>query len=160
MLHVFNNTVDLVQQGISEKVALVVFSLSGFFTAFIIAYVRCWRLALAMSSILPCLVIMGALMNRFVPKYLQCVWFHRSDDVWSLKYFRLSLKETAEGGSLAEEVISTIRTAQAFGTQPVLEGLYNKYVARALTVDLKATRWYGLSFTFFFFIMYSSYALG
>ena len=70
------------------------------------------------------------------------------------------MKETAEGGSLAEEVISTIRTAQAFGTQPILEGLYNKYVSRALTVDLKAARWQGLSFTVVFFIMYSAYALG
>ena len=32
-----------------------------------------------------------------------------------LKYFRLALKHTAEGGSLPEEVISTIRSAQAFG---------------------------------------------
>ena len=44
-----------------------------FFTAFIIAYVRCWRLALEMTSILPCFAITGALMNSFIPKYLQCV---------------------------------------------------------------------------------------
>ena len=78
----------------------------------------------------------------------------------SLKYFRLSLKETAEGGSLAEEVISTIRTAQAFGTQPILEGLYNKFVAGALTVDLKAARWQGGGVGVSYFIIYSSYALG
>ena len=129
MLHVFNNhTVDLVQQGISENVALVVSFISAFFTAFIIAYVRCWHLALEMTSILPCFAIMGALMNSFIPKYLQCVWFHRSDNIYSLKYFRLSLKEIVEGGSLAEEVISTIQTAQAFGTQPILEGLDRKSV--------------------------------
>ena len=164
MLHVFNNhTVDLVQQGISENIALAASFISAFFAAFIIAYVRCWCLALEMTSIqtiLPCFSITGALMNSFIPKYLQCVWFHRSDDIYSLKYFRLSLKEIAEGGSLAEEVISTIRTAQAFGTQPILEGLYNKYVSRALTVDLKAAHWQGLSFTIVFFIMYSAYALG
>ena len=161
MLHVFNNhTVDLVQQGISENIALAVSFISAFFAAFIIAYVRCWHLALEMTSILPCFAITGALMNSFIPKYLQCIWFHRSDDIYSLKYFRLSLKEIAEGGSLVKEVISTIRTAQAFGTHPILEGLYNKYVSRALTVNLKAAHWQGLSFTIVFFIMYSAYALG
>ena len=70
------------------------------------------------------------------------------------------MKHTAEGGSLAEEVISTIRTAQAFGTQSKLEGLYSKFVNGALTVDLKAARWHGGGFAAFFFIIYSAYALG
>lgn len=63
--------VDLVQQGISEKVALVVNFLSAFFTGFILAYARNWRLALAMSSIIPCIGIAGGLMNKFVSKYMQ-----------------------------------------------------------------------------------------
>lgn len=37
---------DLVQQGMSEKVALVVSFLSAFATGFILAYIRNWRLAL------------------------------------------------------------------------------------------------------------------
>ena len=73
MFHIFNITLDLVQQGISEKVALVVVFISGFFTAYIIAYIRSWRLALAMTSSLPCIAIMGGLMNKFVSKYMQCV---------------------------------------------------------------------------------------
>lgn len=78
----------------------------------------------------------------------------------SLKYFRLGLKHTAEGGSLAEEVISTIRTAQAFGTQSTLERLYDRFVTGALTVDLKAAYWHGGGLATFFFIIYSAYALG
>ncbi|KAI5988981.1 ABC transporter transmembrane region-domain-containing protein [Pisolithus albus] len=66
----------LVQQGISEKVALVVNFLSAFFTGFILAYVQCWRLALAMSSILPCIGLTGAVTNRFVAKYAQYVTVH------------------------------------------------------------------------------------
>lgn len=62
---------DLVQQGISEKVALVVNFLSQFVTGFVLAYARSWRLALALSSILPCIGITGALMNKFVSKYMQ-----------------------------------------------------------------------------------------
>ena len=64
-----SNKVDLVQQAISEKVAIIVSSISSFFIGFAIAYVRCWQLALAMSSVLLCLIITGALMNKFVSKY-------------------------------------------------------------------------------------------
>ena len=77
-----------------------------------------------------------------------------------LEYFRLALKHIAEGGSVAEEAISTIRTAQAFGTQSILEGLYNNFVTGALTVDLKAARWHGGAVAAFFFFIYAGYALG
>jgi ATP-binding cassette, subfamily B (MDR/TAP), member 1 len=61
---------------------------------------------------------------------------------------------------VAEEVISTIRTAQAFGTQSILSGIYNKHVNGALTVDMKAAAWQGGGLAVFFFIIYSAYALG
>ncbi|KAF8957254.1 P-loop containing nucleoside triphosphate hydrolase protein [Flammula alnicola] len=132
----------LVQQGISEKVALVVNFLSAFVTGFALAYGRSWRLALAMSSILPCIAITGGVMNKFISTYMQ-----------------MSLKHTAEGGSLAEEVISTIRTAQAFGTQKILGKLYNQRIDQSLKVDMKAAVWHGGGLAVFFFVIYSAYAL-
>ncbi|KAF5385690.1 hypothetical protein D9757_005473 [Collybiopsis confluens] len=132
----------LVQQGISEKVALVVSFLAAFFTGFILAYARNWRLALAMSSILPCIGLAGALMNKFVSKYMQ-----------------MSLKAVAEGGSLAEEVISTVRTAQAFGTQTTLSLLYDNHIIKSEAVDAKAAIFHGGGLAVFFFIIYSSYGL-
>ena len=65
--------VDLVQQGISEKVALTVVFLSSFVTGYVLGYIRSWRLALAQSSVLPCIVIAARLMNRFGAIYMQCV---------------------------------------------------------------------------------------
>ena len=44
---------------------------SAFITGFVLAYVRCWRLALAMTSILPCIAILGGTMNKVVSKYKQ-----------------------------------------------------------------------------------------
>jgi hypothetical protein len=38
----------------------------AFFCGFALAYARSWRLALAMSSILPCIAITGAIMNKVV----------------------------------------------------------------------------------------------
>lgn len=71
----------------------------------------------------------------------------------------LSLGHIAEGGSVAEEVISTIRTAQAFGTQGILSRLYDGHVRQAHEVELKAAIWHGCGLATFFFIIYSAYAL-
>lgn len=64
-------TIDLVQQGMSEKVAMVVQFLAAFVTGFALAYARNWRLALAMTSVLPCIATAGALLNIFISKYTQ-----------------------------------------------------------------------------------------
>ena len=117
--------------------------LAAFVTGFALAYAKSWRLALALSSILPCIAITGGIMNRFISTYMQ-----------------LSLKHVAEAGSLAEEVISTVHTAQAFGSQKVLGDLYDVYVGKARKVDMKAAVWHGGGLAVFFFVIYSAYALG
>ncbi|KAG8741686.1 GTPase-activating protein, partial [Ceratobasidium sp. 428] len=133
----------LVQQGISEKVPLVVSYLGAFFTGFILAYIRSWRLALAISSILPCIAITGALMNKFVSTYMQ-----------------LSLQAvSAGGGTLAEEVISTVRTAHAFGTQETLASRYDVFMNKAYTMDNKAALFQGCGLGIFFFVIYGAYGL-
>ena len=57
----------------SEKIPLTVSFISAFITGFALGYARQWRLALAMSSMLPCLAITGALIDIFIAKYTQCV---------------------------------------------------------------------------------------
>jgi ATP-binding cassette subfamily B (MDR/TAP) protein 1 len=71
----------------------------------------------------------------------------------------MSLQYIADGGNLAEEVIGTVRTAQAFGTQKILGGLYDIHVDKALVVELKSSMWHGGGLAFFFFVIYASYAL-
>ncbi|KAF8833816.1 hypothetical protein BDN67DRAFT_985772, partial [Paxillus ammoniavirescens] len=132
----------LVQQGMSEKVALAINFIGAFVTGFVLAYVRCWRLALAMSSILPGMGIAGTIINKFASGYMQ-----------------LALKHVADGGTLAEEVISTVRTAHAFGTQKTLSGLYDAHVTAARVVDAKGALVNGGGLGFFFFVMYAAYAL-
>jgi ATP-binding cassette subfamily B (MDR/TAP) protein 1 len=132
----------LFQSGVSEKVAMVANFSSAFITGFILAFIRSWRLALALCSIFPAIFSAGLVMNKFVSKYMQ-----------------ISLKHVADGGNLAEEVISTIRTAQAFGTQTTLANIYDTHVAKSHKVDGKAAIFHGGSLAAFFFIIYSSYAL-
>ncbi|EKM58407.1 uncharacterized protein PHACADRAFT_252704 [Phanerochaete carnosa HHB-10118-sp] len=132
----------LVQLGTSEKVPMVVSYIAAFFTGMILAYVRSWRLALALTSMIPCIGLTGAFMNKFVARYKQS-----------------SLQSIASAGTLAEEVISTIRTAQAFGTQEILAREYNAPVDDARIASIKGAVWRGGSLGIFFFVIYSGYAL-
>jgi ATP-binding cassette subfamily B (MDR/TAP) protein 1 len=133
---------DLVQQGTSEKVAMCGHSLSAFFTGFLVAYIRSWRLALAMSSILPCIATVGFIVKHFESKHLL-----------------LSRQHVSDGGSLAEEVISTIRTAQAFGIQKALADVYDMHINKSEKVEGTAAAWRGVGFAIFIFVIYSAYSL-
>ncbi|KAG6329786.1 hypothetical protein ID866_9303, partial [Astraeus odoratus] len=115
--HIQTDT-HLVQIGISAKIPLVVNHVSAFFTGFVLAYTQCWRLALAVSVIFPCIAVSGFVMNNLVSKYIQEVF-----------------RTLAESATLTEEVISTIRTAQAFGLQKVLDGLFVKKMDKIRVAD-------------------------
>ncbi|KAJ6578174.1 P-loop containing nucleoside triphosphate hydrolase protein [Mycena capillaripes] len=132
----------LVQLGISEKVALSAFCVAGFISGFVLAFVRSWRLAIVLTTMLPVMMIVGGIMGKFVGAYTE-----------------LSLKHVAEGGTLAEETISTIRTAHAFGTQETLAALYDTFVEKARAVDMKAATASGLGFGGFYFAIFSAYGL-
>jgi ATP-binding cassette, subfamily B (MDR/TAP), member 1 len=60
---------------------------------------------------------------------------------------------------MAEEVISTIRTAQAFGTQNTLSAIYAGHIEKAKIFDARAAIWNGGGMAVFFFFIYSVYSL-
>ncbi|KAI5480306.1 ATP-binding cassette, subfamily B (MDR/TAP), member 1 [Pseudohyphozyma bogoriensis] len=110
----------LIQEGISDKVSITVQFISIFITGFVVAIVRNWRLALVLSTIIPCIAGAGGVMNHFMSGYR-----------------RQMLEATAEGGTLAEEVISSVRNAHAFGTQKKLTAMYG--IKNDITVKLGMT---------------------
>lgn len=111
---------NLVQDGISEKIALTVTALSTFVTAFIIAFIKYWKLTLILSSTVVAIVcIMGA------------------GSTFIVKYNKQSLESYALGGTVAEEVISSIRNATAFSTQDKLARQYDAHLTEAERWGLK-----------------------
>jgi ATP-binding cassette subfamily B (MDR/TAP) protein 1 len=105
---------NLVQDGISEKVGLTLTALATFVTAYIIGFVKYWKLTLILTSTIVAIVVtMGALGQMIV------------------KYQKKSLAAYAEGGTVAEEVLSSIRNAVAFGTQDKLATEYAKHLTEA-----------------------------
>jgi len=105
---------NLVQDGISEKIALTLTAMATFVTAFVIAFIKYWKLTLILSStVFAIVVIMGA------------------GSAFIVKYNKQSLESYALGGSVAEEVISSIRNATAFGTQDKLARQYDAHLTEA-----------------------------
>ncbi|KXN91894.1 Leptomycin B resistance protein pmd1 [Leucoagaricus sp. SymC.cos] len=132
----------LVQSGISEKIPMAMQFMGSFIAGIILGYTKSWRLALAMSSVLPCISLTGAIMGKFMTKYTQ-----------------LSTDGTASAGSIAEESISTIRTAKGFGITSHLGKLYDEKVVQAGKNDMKLAIIRGFGFAMFFFITYAGYGL-
>lgn len=105
---------NLIQDGISEKVSLTLAALATFVTAFVIGFANYWKLTLILSSTVFALVFNIGIGSSVM-----------------LKHNKASLESYAEGGSIAEEVISSIRNAIAFGTQERLAKKYDAYLSKA-----------------------------
>lgn len=133
---------NLIQDGISEKIGLTVTGISSFFTAFIIGFIKCWKLTLILSSsVFAIVTIMGA-GSSFI-----------------IKYNKQSLASYALGGSVAEEVISSIRNATAFNTQDKLARQYDTHLKEAQKWGLKLKAVLGLMIGGMMGIIYLNYGL-
>lgn len=105
---------NLCQDAISQKVGLTLQSVSTFISAFVIGFIRSWKLTLIMSSTVFSISI-GMTIGASV----------------MIKETNNSLQAYAQGGSLAEEVVSSIRNAVAFATQEKLARDYNVHLNQA-----------------------------
>ena len=111
---------NLVQDGLSEKIALTLTALATFVTAFVVAFIKYWKLTLILSSTVFAIVTVTGGGSTFI-----------------IKYNKQSLHSYALGGTVAEEVISSIRNATAFGTQDKLARQYDKHLLEAQKWGLK-----------------------
>jgi ATP-binding cassette subfamily B (MDR/TAP) protein 1 len=80
-------------------------------------------------------------------------------NIFMSKFKLAQLSHVADGGTLAEEVISTVRTAQAFGTQKILGKMYNTHIEKTHVLDKKLALINGFALAIFFFVIYAAYGL-
>lgn len=132
----------LIQDGISEKIPMTVKAFANFITAYVLAYVKNPKLAGVLTTTLPVIMGSGIIMGSLTSKYQGRALGHYSS-----------------GSSLAEEVVSTIRSAVAFGTQPKLAQMYGEHQKAAYKQGTKKALAFGLSFGITFFTLYAGYAL-
>ncbi len=105
---------NLIQEGISEKVSLTIAAVATFVSAFVIGFVSYWRLTLILLSTVFALLLVMVGGSTFI-----------------VKYSKANVNAYAEGGTVADEVISSVRNAVAFGTQGRLAKQYDTHLERA-----------------------------
>jgi ATP-binding cassette subfamily B (MDR/TAP) protein 1 len=134
---------NLIQDGISEKVSLTLAALATFFTAFIIGFIQYWKLTLILCSTVVALVLNMGLGSTFM-----------------LKNNKQSLDSYAIGGNLAEEVLSSVRNAVAFGTQDRLAKQYDQHLIKAEHFGFRVKATLSIMVSGMMFILFMNYALG
>jgi ATP-binding cassette subfamily B (MDR/TAP) protein 1 len=133
---------NLVQDGISEKVGLTLSAVATFLAAFIIGFIKSWKLTLILTStVFAITAIMGS-GSRFI-----------------IKFSKQSLGAYALGGTIAEEVISSIRNATAFGTQDKLARQYDEHLAKAEKYGYKLKFVLACMVAGMFLVLYLNYGL-
>lgn len=112
--------VNHIQDGISEKVAVTLTALATFNSAFVICFVKYWKLTiLCLSTVVAIFttVNLGAL--------------------FLVKFKKRSFEAYAVGGSVVEESLTSMTNATAFGIQDRLARLYYKHLLAAEELGLK-----------------------
>ncbi|KAI1857591.1 uncharacterized protein JN550_013160 [Neoarthrinium moseri] len=133
---------NLIQDGISEKVGLTLTAVATFISAFVIGFVMYWKLTLILISTVVAIVLVMGTASSFM-----------------IKYNKHSIEAYALGGSVAEEVISSIRNAVAFGTQDRLAKQYDAHLARAEKFGFRVKALIGCMVAGMMLILYLNYGL-
>ena len=133
---------NLIQEGISEKVGLTLSAVATFVAAFIIGFVSYWKLTLILLSTVVALMLCMGTGSRFI-----------------VRFSKQNIAAYAQGGSVAEEVISSVRNAIAFGTQDRLARQYDTHLIRAEIFGFKLKSTLGVMVAGMMTILYLNYGL-
>ena len=133
---------NLIQDGISQKVSLTLVATSTFVTAFVIGFIYSWKLTLILSSAFFALVLNMMVGSRFM-----------------LRNGQASLQSYALGGSLADEVIGSIRSAIAFGAQDRLAKQYSVHLTKAEHYGFRTKATLGIMISVMMLVMFLNHAL-
>ena len=133
---------NLIQDGISEKVSLTLNAVATFITAFVVSYVKSWKLTLILTSTVFAITLAMGGGSSFI-----------------VKTSKQSLEAYGLGGSVAEEVISSIRNATAFGTQDKLAREYDKHLTQAEIYGYKQKKVLAIMVGLMFMIIFLNYGL-
>ncbi|CAH1380444.1 unnamed protein product [Tenebrio molitor] len=139
---IFTDNLSKFEEGIGEKVATFIFFESIFVSGIITALVLGWKLALICIVSLP--VSFGVTM---IVSWL------------STKFSKQEMEAYGAAGSIAEEVLSSIRTVVAFDGQEKEITRYEKHLQSGKKNNITKNLFSGISNGFMWFFVYASYAL-
>ncbi|KAK9396314.1 ATP-binding cassette sub-family B member 5 [Crotalus adamanteus] len=134
--------INTIHKGIGDKIGIIIQDFSTFLTGVIIGFSYGWKLTLVILSVTPLIAVSGAL--------------------WSYILSALTAKELlayAKAGSVAEEILSAIRTVVAFSGQKKAIARYDKNLEEAQSIGTKKTITTNISIGVSQFLIYGCYAL-
>ncbi|OQE06883.1 hypothetical protein PENVUL_c016G07224 [Penicillium vulpinum] len=112
---------NLIQDSLTGKLSLTLYSCANFGAAFIISFAKSWRMALILISAIVAETGSMSICSSFM-----------------VKYTNMSLLAYADGSTAAEEAISSIRHVTAFGIQDKLADRYQKFLTKAERYGLQS----------------------
>jgi ATP-binding cassette subfamily B (MDR/TAP) protein 1 len=133
---------NLVNQGISEKLGFAVQGTATFVAAFIVAFVIQWKLTLITICIAPAILIVTSVCAAILVKEENRI-----------------LHINSIAGSLAEEVLASMKTVHAFTAFSKLTDKYDAYAKEAKRMGLRQSLNMAILYSAEFFCVYAGYGL-
>ena len=137
-----SSDVSIVCSVLGIKTANLINYLTSFIVAYILAFVQSWRLTLIMMAVMPVLIVSGACIAIFLSTATA-----KAQEAY------------AAAGGIAQEVLSAIRTVQAFNAGPRECARYNARVAECERISVRKGSMMGLSVGIMYAFVWCSYAL-
>lgn len=132
-----------IQDGISEKIGMFISAIATFITGFVIGFTKSWKLTLILTSTLVALTINTSIASSFI-----------------IKYSVPMMSSFGDASNVADEVLSSIRVAVAFGTQDRLARTYAKHLTTSQLWGIKMKVSVALMMAGFMALLYWNYGLG
>ncbi|KAI9293023.1 P-glycoprotein [Neoconidiobolus thromboides FSU 785] len=139
--NIISKDINIIQEGISDKIGLLIQYTSCFLGSFIVAFVKGWKLTLVMLTSVPLVALAGVLMSKFIAD--------DGDDEGSY----------GAANSIAKEVLSSIKTIYSFNSQLREYNRYNQKILKTCKKGLRKAIYIGFGNGTFLLIIFSSYAL-
>uniref|UniRef100_A0A670ZUJ7 ATP binding cassette subfamily B member 4 n=1 Tax=Pseudonaja textilis TaxID=8673 RepID=A0A670ZUJ7_PSETE len=134
--------VSKINEGIGEKIGMLIQGISAFLSGFIVGFTEGWKLTLVILAVSPVLGLSAAVWAKILSSFTN-----------------KELAAYAKAGSVAEEVLGAIRTVIAFGGQKKEIERYHKNLEDAKNIGIRKTMSTSVSLGVAFLIIYASYAL-
>ena len=139
---IFRN-IERIQEGIGDKLGVLIRGISVLTAAVTISFVYEWRLSLLMLGMTP----LSCAIMAFLSKKMETTTMKELEDV-------------AQAGAIAEESIMGVRTVQAFNGQHEMVERYRHELTKGKKYSIVNAFWSGLLEGLFFFELYTFMGAG
>lgn len=137
-----NGDIQAIRSGTAEKVGICLSSLSFFVTAYIVAFIKDYRLAAMLISLIPAYFLMSFVGSHYIERYSG-----------------LMSDYAATAASIASEALSNIIVVHTFGANTRLENKFSQALKASEHEGLKKATAVGIQSGVLYFVAYSANGL-